>query len=108
MEKNIKEFLELRLNYLNSLKVESNKTYLSEKYMFLFGVKLSKERHKQENCYQIKLENFENCEDVIDLLKVRDSERLMSTFKKYEWKENFPFYVKLCFRKQDSLNGYII
>jgi len=108
MEKNIKKFLELRLNYLNSLKVESNKTYLSEKYMFLFGVILSKESHNQENCYQIKLESLDNCENLIDLLNVRDSERLMSTFKKYESKEKFPFYVKLCFRKQDALNGYVI
>lgn len=108
MEEKINEFLELRTNYLNNLKVESANTFFSNKYMFLFGIILKKEYHKYENCYQLELKNFDECENLINLLEIKESERLMNKFKIYESKEKFPYYARLCFRKQDSLNGYII
>ena len=83
MEEKINEFLELRTNYLNNLKVESANTFFSNKYMFLFGIILKKEYHKYENCYQLELKNFDECENLINLLEIKESERLMNKFKIY-------------------------
>lgn len=106
MEDDIKELLRLRLSHLQNINL--NGTYLSNTFMFLFGLDASKIEHEQSNCKSIKINDENDILKLCEELEIHRKNAFNAKVSEFATKHKYPFYLKICFtQKSPFTSNYI-
>lgn len=98
IDNSISNILNVRNEHLKLL--FNHSVFLSNKFSFLFRIKIFKDEHSESGCQTIFIQNNDDCKYIVKELEVENSEVLLDKLNNFANDKNYPFYLKICFRNR--------